>query len=340
MFSRFLLFLACALVARAHVVEQFHAELLDGEIELLFDLGYADPATRDDPFEPQPTRDWLVQRTPAEHAELQRESQVYLRHYLRLDESSEFRFIDFATTPPDFERLLSNGAYYRIRIPVHDHLRIQAGNFPDLAVHFPDGGYQTLKAGDELDLQDDSSALPPGLHAFREGFVHVLPAGLDHILFILGIFLLERRWRPLLWSSLAFTCAHTITLGLGAAGIIGPSPRWVEPVIALSIAALAVENLIFRQFRPWRLAVIFAFGLVHGMGFATVLADGIGRGEGFLGRLLCANLGVEAAQVVVLGAAWTVTLGWAATPAYKPFRMTANLALTTVALIWFVQRLG
>ncbi|WP_353565395.1 HupE/UreJ family protein [Haloferula sargassicola] len=332
--------MAFAAPAGAHVVEQFHAETVEGGIELLFDVGYADPQTRDDPFEPQPTRDWLVSRTPAQHEALRRESAEYVRHYLGLDKGAELSFPDFDHDPADFERLLSNGAYYRIRVPLEAPLAVAAGSFPDLAVRLPDDTYRTLKPGDSLDLGMHPHGLPALVHAFREGFVHVLPAGLDHILFILAIFLLVRKWRPLLWSSLAFTIAHTITLGLGAAGVIAPSSRWVEPAIALSIAALAIENLLVRDFHRWRLAVIFGFGLVHGMGFASVLAKGLGAGDGFAARLVCANLGVEAAQVAVLSSAWVLTLGWGKSPVYPRFRTVANLALAAIALAWFVQRLG
>ncbi len=339
MFRRVFLFLVAVPLAYGHVVEQFHAEVLEGGVELLFDVGYADPATRDDPFEPQPTRDWLVSRTPAQHAALREESAAYLRDYLRLSRGENLAFPDFETQPPEFERLISGGAYYRIRIALDGPLEVNEGDFPDLALRLPDGTYRTLVAGESIDLTSSPEGSPALLHAFREGFVHVLPAGLDHILFILAIFLLVRKWKPLLWSSLAFTVAHTITLGLGAAGVIA-SPPWVEPVIALSIAALAVENLFVREFHPWRLAVIFGFGLVHGMGFASVLTKGLGEGDGFLARLLCANLGVEVAQVVVLAAAWGLTLGWGKSRAWKPFRAAANCALAAVALVWFVQRLG
>lgn len=337
---RVLVLLGLIASAAAHVVEQFQAEVKEGGVEMLFDVGYADPATRDNPFEPQPTLEWLASRTPVQHAELREESTTYLRHYLGLPESTELHFVDFDTDPPEFERLLTNGAYFRIRIPVSGSLQVREGNFPDLALRLPDETYRTLAPGDSIDLGSSPSGDSSFVHAFREGFVHVLPLGLDHILFILAIFLLVRKWKPLVWSSLAFTCAHTITLGLGAAGIFTASPRWVEPAIALSIAALAIENLFVRDFQRWRLAVIFGFGLVHGMGFATALAKTLAPGDGFALRLVTTNLGVEAAQVTILGAAWVATLGWSESRIYPKFRLLANLALTAVALTWFVQRLG
>ncbi|RYD65515.1 MAG: hypothetical protein EOP83_07230, partial [Verrucomicrobiaceae bacterium] len=108
------------------------------------------------------------------------------------------------------------------------------------------------------------------------------------ILFVLGIFLLQRRWKPLLSQSLAFTAAHTITLGLAAAGHVSVPGKIVEPLIALSITALAVENLFIREAKPWRLWLVFAFGLVHGLGFAGVLSTWIRPGEGFFVTLVSA----------------------------------------------------
>ena len=104
------------------------------------------------------------------------------------------------------------------------------------------------------------------------GFTHIVPKGLDHILFVIGLFLLSTKVKPLLLQVSAFTVAHTITLGLTIYGVFSLSPAIVEPLIALSIAYVAVENLVTTELKPWRVALVFAFGLLHGMGFAGVLA--------------------------------------------------------------------
>ena len=107
----------------------------------------------------------------------------------------------------------------------------------------------------------------------RLGFTHILPKGLDHILFILGLFLLSTTCRSLLWQVSAFTVAHTITLGLAINGLIA-SPGWVvEPLIAASICYVALENVLLRELKPWRIVLVFGFGLLHGLGFAGVLAE-------------------------------------------------------------------
>ena len=106
---------------------------------------------------------------------------------------------------------------------------------------------------------------------FALGYTHIMPNGLDHILFVLGLFLLSIRPRAILIQVTAFTVAHSITLALTMYEIVSIPSRIVEPLIALSIAYVAVENVLTNQLKPWRLALVFGFGLLHGMGFAGVL---------------------------------------------------------------------
>ena len=105
------------------------------------------------------------------------------------------------------------------------------------------------------------------------GYTHILPKGLDHILFVLGLFLLSAQLKPLLLQVTSFTIAHSITLGLSMYGIVSLPSRIVEPLIALSIAYVAIENLVTRELKPWRIALVFMFGLLHGLGFAGVLRE-------------------------------------------------------------------
>ena len=105
------------------------------------------------------------------------------------------------------------------------------------------------------------------------GFKHIVPEGLDHILFVLGLFLLSTHWRPLLWQVTAFTVAHSITLALSLYGVVRLPASVVEPTIAASIVFVAVENILTTRLQTWRVFVVFIFGLVHGLGFAGVLRD-------------------------------------------------------------------
>ena len=139
------------------------------------------------------------------------------------------------------------------------------------------------------------------------GFDHIIPLGLDHILFVLGLFFLAQRVGPLLWQVTAFTLAHTITLALAALGIVNVPPEIVEPIIAASIVYVAVENILTPGLKPWRPAVVFAFGLLHGLGFASVLGE-FGLPEaGFIPALVGFNVGVEIGQLVVIAVAFLIS---------------------------------
>ena len=172
------------------------------------------------------------------------------------------------------------------------------------------------------------------------GFTHIVPKGLDHILFVLGIYLLSTRLRPVVAQVTTFTVAHTITLALAVLGVLSLPSRIVEPLIALSIAYVALENLMTSELKPWRLALVFTFGLLHGLGFAGVLRDvGLPRSE-LVTALLSFNLGVEAGQLTVIGLAFA-TVGWLR---HKPwYRQRAVWPLSVliggVGLYWTVQRI-
>lgn len=171
------------------------------------------------------------------------------------------------------------------------------------------------------------------------GFDHIVPKGLDHILFVLGIFFLAPRLKPLLWQVSAFTLAHTFTLALGLYGIINIAPSIVEPLIALSIVYVAVENIITKELHPWRPAVVFLFGLLHGLGFAGVLAEfGLPAGQVPL-ALISFNIGVELGQLAVIGVA-ALLFFWAfKKPWYRSFiAIPASLAIGLMGAYWFVER--
>lgn len=172
------------------------------------------------------------------------------------------------------------------------------------------------------------------------GFAHILPRGLDHVLFVLGIFLLSVRLRPVLWQVSAFTLAHTITLALTIYGIVSLPPSIVEPLIALSIVYVAVENIFTSKLHAWRPLIVFCFGLLHGMGFAGVLSDiGLPRSE-FVPALLSFNAGVELGQLAVILAAFVaVGLPFRNKPWYRQLVVIpGSLLIAAAGLYWFVQR--
>ena len=105
----------------------------------------------------------------------------------------------------------------------------------------------------------------------KSGFEHIIPKGLDHILFVLGLFFSCLQFRSLLLQVTAFTIAHSITLLLAGLGLIQIPGSIIEPLIALSIVWIAIENCISKEPSRWRFLVVFIFGLLHGIGFASVL---------------------------------------------------------------------
>ncbi len=172
------------------------------------------------------------------------------------------------------------------------------------------------------------------------GFTHILPAGLDHILFVVGLFLLSPAWRPLLIQVTSFTVAHTVTLALGSLGVINLSPVIVEPLIAASIVYVALENVVSSRLQRWRPAVVFAFGLLHGLGFAGVLVEaGIDSGQ-FITALLAFNVGVELGQIAVIVLCLLLFGFWFRGQPWYRSRVTIPLSLV-IALVgayWFVER--
>jgi hypothetical protein len=132
------------------------------------------------------------------------------------------------------------------------------------------------------------------------GIKHIIPGGLDHILFIIGICLLGKDIKTILWQATAFTVAHSITLALSMKNILVMPGQVVEPVISLSIMFVAIENLVTNKLKAWRVVIIFLFGLIHGMGFASALNEiGLPPGKFYL-SVFSFNLGVEIGQVIVI----------------------------------------
>jgi hypothetical protein len=173
------------------------------------------------------------------------------------------------------------------------------------------------------------------------GFEHILPKGLDHILFVLGLFFLSLNWRPLLFQVTAFTLAHTVTLALGMLGILRLSPGIVEPLIAASIVYVGVENILMRGLSPWRPAIVFAFGLLHGLGFASVLGE-IGLESGrFVSGLIGFNIGVELGQLSVIAIAFVLlALPFGRKPWWRNrIAIPASAVIAAIGAYWFFERI-
>ena len=173
------------------------------------------------------------------------------------------------------------------------------------------------------------------------GFQHIVPDGLDHILFVSGLCLLSTKIKTIIWQATAFTVAHSITLALSMKNVIVAPPAIVEPVIALSILFIAIENIILSELKPWRILIVFLFGLIHGLGFASSLNEiGLPPNK-FFTSILSFNIGVELGQITVIAAIFTLLI--------IPFRKKIwyrkgiiyplSVFIAFIAAYWAVERI-
>jgi hypothetical protein len=174
------------------------------------------------------------------------------------------------------------------------------------------------------------------------GYKHILPLGFDHILFILSLFLLSPKLKPVLWQATAFTIAHSVTLGLAMYHIITPPSKIIEPLIALSIMYVALENIFSPRLKTSRIAVVFLFGLIHGLGFAGALSEmGLPQND-YLLSLVMFNVGVELGQLTVILLAFFLMAKWFSGKHYyrKAMVIPLSIIIAVVAAVWTVQRLA
>lgn len=173
------------------------------------------------------------------------------------------------------------------------------------------------------------------------GYQHIIPLGWDHILFVLSLFLLSPKLKPILWQSTAFTVAHSVTLGLAMYGVISPSSRIIEPLISLSIMFVALENIFSPKLKPARIGLVFLFGLVHGMGFASSLSQlGLPQ-ESYFTSLITFNLGVELGQLSVILLAFFLLGKWFGNKQFyrKAVVIPVSAIIVLIAGYWTIERM-
>jgi hypothetical protein len=192
-------------------------------------------------------------------------------------------------------------------------------------------------AGSGADAGAGSAPPPSGLSFFFIGIEHIL-LGFDHLVFLLGLVLVGGKIRSLLVVVTAFTIAHSITLGAAVLGLWAPSPRIIEPLIALSIVYVGVENFFVKDAENrWRITL--PFGLIHGFGFAGALGEiALPRSEIPI-ALLTFNLGVEVGQIAVLALILPLILAAKKRAWFDDKGVKVVSALIVFAgLFWFVTR--
>ncbi len=366
----FVRFLACLFftlgsisMARAHQVPSVELEFLklDAEwrLEGQMDIAYMLPETRIIPGGPPMSRAAVMKSPPEELARIRKETENTLRKLIRLTYAGKdlpwrVAFPDFEKDPFELPEEAGDVALITVRmemdaVPGAGELRAhwsgeqeteliiltEEGDNANVVSTLPGGSLMLLKQTDAGKSAPVEKPVSGGW--IQLGFHHVM--GPDHVLFILGLFLLAPAWKPLMNQSLLFTLAHSITLALAVFGLVHVSGKWVEHLIAISIAWVGIENLLTRKLGRQRLILVFCFGLLHGLGFATVLAEklgGIPRDQ-LTGPLLGFNVGVELAQISVLAAAFLLLLPLRK---YKLQVQTLGSAFIALAGIsWAVQRL-
>ena len=174
----------------------------------------------------------------------------------------------------------------------------------------------------------------------KAGFEHIIPKGLDHIVFVLGLFFSFNSVKSLFYQITSFTVAHSMTLIIAAFGIINLPSSIVEPLIAMSIVWIGFENCLTKRQGKVRNLVVFIFGLLHGLGFASVLSVyGVPK-ENFTSLLLAFNVGVELGQITVLILAFIITyIAFNKNWKREIVRIPASIAISFIGLFWFIERI-
>ena len=255
--------------------------------------------------------------------EISRDSIIYLKY--ELDEDDEFLTFKWSEK------------YGPIIIREINELKKE----DDLYTEYLQAGLQTDKIF--IKSENTQSIFKSIINYFILGIQHIIPKGLDHILFIVGLFFFSVTLRPLLIQVTMFTIAHSITLIFVSVSYINVNPLIVEPIIALSIAYVGIEN-IFKQYvkEYLRYIIIFFFGLLHGLGFALVLSDIGYQSSQLIVNLISFNLGIEAAQIFIILSLY-VLLGikFSNKKYYRYiFQVPVSLFIALVGIYWFFERIN
>ena len=255
--------------------------------------------------------------------EISRDSILYLKY--ELDEDDEFLTFKWSEK------------YGPIIIREINELKKE----DDLYTEYLQAGLQTDKIF--IKSENTQSIFKSIINYFILGIQHIIPKGLDHILFIVGLFFFSVTLRPLLIQVTMFTIAHSITLIFVSVSYINVNPLIVEPIIALSIAYVGIEN-IFKQYvkEYLRYIIIFFFGLLHGLGFALVLSDIGYQSSKLIVNLISFNLGIEAAQIFIILSLY-VLLGikFSNKKYYRYiFQIPVSLFIALIGIYWFFERIN
>jgi hypothetical protein len=179
------------------------------------------------------------------------------------------------------------------------------------------------------------------LYYLKLGYHHIIPAGMDHILFVSALCLLSNKIKTILWQATAFTVAHSVTLALSMKNIIVVPSAITEPIIALSICFVAIENILFSELKAWRILIVFMFGLIHGLGFASALNEiGLPPNK-FYTSILAFNGGVELGQITIIAILFSSIVALCGSRSWYRQRIVYPLSATIfiIAGYWTIARI-
>lgn len=347
------------------------------KLEGLLDIAYMLPESRGMEDAPPLFRKDVMAAAPETHARYTREAEKMMRKLLKLEYKGkelkwEIRFPDFEKSPlvlppeeggwalmkaeittPALPGPGNLTAYWRDDLQSELIVIVEEAEMIGL---FPISSGMSAVLLKVAEGENAPSATPTGAERTESwvvsGYGHVIshdflravsqlraPEGLDHLLFILGLFLLAPRFKPLMAQSLIFTFAHSITLALAILGVISLPSQLVEILIAASIAWIGIENLIVRKLKPSRLYLVFGFGLLHGMGFASMLREKIGdiSGKDLTLPLIGFNVGVELAQLTVLAVAALIL--WPLRKWTAKIQAGGSALIALAGLFWMLERI-
>ena len=346
-------------------------------IRLIIDAGYCLPEFRGDTDIPAPDLAWIEGLNEEQHERLRKEAENYLRETLTLRQDGtqvdySIAFRDYEQTPYKFYS--SSSGAPTLRLTLNGTFLPKGGEFQaswqdpyqaSLLIVFikesaEGGGKRSVSVqlepqteknlGIQIEpFQSTQSSEEPKvtitakhtgwLGYIKIGFDHVIPAGFDHILFVVGLFLFSPKWRPLLHQSLAFTLSHSVTLALSLLGVISFEGKRVEALIALSIVYIAIENLRAKEDDKsgWkRLILVFAFGLIHGLGFGAVMRTFM-PSEEVIWPLIGFNIGIELGQITVLALCFLLFVWFV--KYFRWVRISGSVLIGLVGLFWFFERI-
>ena len=312
------------------------AEKPGGSFELLLTLSRFDAeilspmdADRDGRISPQELEDARpdLEKLPSRSIELSIDGSILAGHCERVSADDKDNVILLVSYPGP------GGKHITLTSNIFDHLPGGHRQFVDLKTLNQDEAPPTVTLT-ERDRVFDSEIPGSRLAFLILGVEHIL-TGYDHLLFLFALLIIGIGWRDAALIITSFTIAHSITLVLATYDVIRLSSDIVEPLIALSITYVGIENILVKEAR-YRWALTFAFGLVHGLGFASILRD-LKVGDGW--SVLLFNLGVEVGQLAI--ACLVLPVIWILLKPCSNFRkisVALSIAVSAAGLYWFIER--